>query len=770
MVDKSVTQPVNEQGEQAHKKDNLIPPLDYPKAEPVTRTAGVKSPSIKSPFILSNELDENFVEAVAMSEPQRAIQNYFDKQYLALFTSDKKVPERLKSILELSTEIRTKIQLLIEQREKEKKVSEQHTKVHTLLQKFKENESFVIGRKYFLKLQEVYAEPFDLMISLITSNPNKHTLLENIVAQKHNKLTGKGLWWLSSATSPITALSRAFLSEKQNKKITRWAPGTLDSQAKALTMELAGEACLVLDKELENIKKEQQKIQSSLAFGHDDLLALLSAESSESLGQIATLNTITKNYDDLLSVLQVRIQSTTNIKTQIQDIFQQRYINIMQADGDEKSKIDQLIASMRYTVKALKVLLNLYITKEELLSKINPLASLMNVFNQHTTNELIGPVVNKTLQHLHAQIGLVNKEINQAAFVLAFDNLEVQVFLTQISLEQLKELINANQVTESIDQKVLSLVTPLITKEDLVVGGKTILQCINERYVALLNHDAHGEERRLHDVLECIDHVDKHIMALVTARADLDAAALKARQVKDILHVLQSNESCMLLINLTKERLDFLVAKEGLAKRKIDTLIHALSAGKAPLKSLLQHENVDVLLDIIKTNQVTKECVEQYSQLRNKIELLYKLRQGSRTLNTYAVEQNNWWVRLTDFLAKLCSIFKTKRGELIDQANALKQQLLLCTSQCEQEITAHINEIKKDKHLGDELLSDLADRHNYTPAPSDANKKPLDVHYTVELLTQMSLFKVKSKSVPSFSLPIEDSLDCDESFECGYGF
>lgn len=710
----------------------------------------------------TNELDEafTFVEPLPLPAPQQAIQKHFNEQYRALFLGEGTAQEKLKSIIAFSRQTRINLQLLIEKRKQEATLVSQVEQISDLLDAFIKNDHYIIGRKYFLELKKLHAGAFDLITRLATSRDKQYVLLENIEAQKHNTKTGTGLYILSTVFSPLTALSRAFLTKKAQHYIDSWTPETLDAQAKTLIKELATEVLLSMRQKLEKARQEKQQIQSDLCSGTTSLDGLITAASSENLEQIAALNEVTPSYDELVDSLVIDTTPVVQVKTQIQDVFQQRYVNLMHAEGDEKGKIDNLIVTMRTTVKSLNSLIELNTKKDALLLKINSLKGLMNVFNHNTTNKSIGPVPNEELKQLQIQLLAVNKEINQVARILASGNETLNIYLQQVSIQQLHELVDANDVADPIDKLVLSVVTHVPVVGQLIPGEKTVQDYFSERYSLLLSHDEHDEEYRLAHLARCIDEIDRNINIFVAIRADYQLISLKANQVRDVLNVLESNKTNSLLTNLTKERLQFLEAKVALAKRKVDSIAHILAAGKTPLKELVLQEHSNVLLNIVKANQAAKECIEQYKLLKDNIALLCEIRKGTRVLDNYVVEHYTWWVKLTNFLSQFFSMFKTNSGKMIDSANELKEQLIACRKQCEQEITAHIAIIREDCTLGDELLGDLPERHDYhSPAKGEMDDKPFDKDKTLSLLAKVSLFGPKSQTTSPAALKTDSHLN-----------
>ena len=259
-----------------------------------------------------------------------------------------------------------------------------------------------------------------------------------------------------------------------------------------------------------------------------------------------------------------------------------------------------------------------------------------------------------------------------------------------------------------------------------------------------------------------LTQVESLLGSLLSARNEHDSLALKVAQVRDMHQVLSSHNANPLLLNLVVERLHTLDEQFTAARRKRDSVINQLALGNEDLKQHLIQENSAELLKILEVNKAAKECIEQYKLLKDKINLLSQINLGARVLDSYVYEHTTWWVKLTDFLAKFFSIFKTDASKMIDQAKELKTELIKSKAQCEQEIDAHIYVIKEDSAVGNDLLADLPDQHHYESIKTDLDD--LNVDKTMSLLSRVSLFKPKSK-------PVEmkpDNLTSDELYDSSF--
>ncbi|RUR06176.1 hypothetical protein [Legionella sp. km772] len=707
--------------------------------------------------LVRDELNPTFVEQRALMEKQRAIQNYFDKQYLALFTHAASTPdERLKSLCMRSSELHSSISELLRVRGNEEALKAQQAQIQALLNAFNANDSYIYGRKYFSDLKKTHAQAFKLLIELSPEKP-RTALLATIDAQSHNSRTANFLYVASGLFSPLISASRLLLPKGAQDFLTKMTPTTLDAQAKKQTQDLALTVLANLAAQLKIIETEKHEKENALSQGNTELNQLIASESSENLAELAAANRISQSYEELAAKLRERSELHLDLKEEAQSLLQQRYLNIMQGSADEKANINNLVGAMGLIVKDLNARLLLENQREALLEKIDPLEELMDVFNHHSTNKLIGPVANEPLKQLLKELEIIDKEIDTLSSHLGCDNKRQKELFKVMSADDLRELIAINTVAEGVDKLLMSVVTQIPPVNTSLVADKTAAEYFIERYRSLVNHDTDEEEQRLNHLDENLTDVDESIKTLVAARTEYDALALKAQEVRDILDALKLNKVNPLLVNLIKERSIVLDNQALSARRKLNSLAQVLALGKEPVKQALLQESIPGLLKILEINKAAKACIEEYKLLKDKVSLLNQMNQGARVLDSYVYENYTWWIRLTDFLAQFFAIFKTKASELIDEAKALKGQLLISKVQCEQEIRSHIAIIDKDSSVGSDLLADLPDQHNYEEEV--AGLEAFNPEETKTLLSKVSMFKPKSPS-NELSVPaLEEELD-----------
>lgn len=698
-----------------------------------------------------------FVEQQVLPEKQRAIQNYFDKKYLELFTSDASSEARLKALYDLSYQIKASIDDLLSVRTVENDLKKQHAEIAALLKVFNDNDAYILSRQYFSQLQTRHREAFQLLMSL-SSEPARAELLATIDAQKESSWT-KPLYYASWLFSPAIVASRAFMSKERQDYFASWVPETLDAKAKKQTKGLAESALADLAEKIEKIEKERQEKTKAISADDDELRKLIDDESDENLQALALGNAITQSHEELVSKLRIRTELHLDAKKDIQNALEQRYRAILNDTADEKTKIATLISTMAAIGENLEILRKCEDTKEALLAQIDPLEELMEVFNQHSSNKLIGPIANAPLKECLNELELIDRSIDSTSSRLAAGNRQQKERLKGVSAKDLEVLIATNTSDIGVDQCLLKSENP--APAVTVESGKIAADYFVERYRSLVTHEAHDEEQGLAHLTTDLRAVDEGIQGLLAARIEYDAISKREQQLSSVLVALQSQPTNSLLIKLIEERAAALNEDAACAQGKMNSFAEILAQGKAAVKKALLQENSAELSNILNINKEVKACIAEFNLLRDKVFLLGEINQGAEVLDNYVNEHNTWWVRFTDFLARFISIFKTKASGLIDEAMALKEDLLASKEQCEQEIRTRILTVTQDSLVGSDLLADLPEHHNYPE--SEATLSSVNVEETKGYLTKVSMFKPKSKVV---ELPVAGAgLDPNEHFD-----
>lgn len=665
-----------------------------------------------------------------------SIQSYFDAQYLVLFLKESNPQERLKSLLELSNKIKVSLDQLNQINRTKLKPSEQKQLITSLLDAFNQNDSLAYGRKYFKELKEEHLDAYNLLLELSTDNITKWNLLNFVDEHEEVNIRNSVFYIGSTFLSPFITLSRLLPTDVQNS-LANWTPTTADSEAKKLIKELAQSVLTQLNNSLESLEKQKEDLIKIL--GEDqDLTKLLTEASSSDLLKLIESNTVNTSYEDLESKLKIEPEVLVAVKVEeIQNALQQRYRHVMQSEMDEKNKVNTLITSMRTIVSDLTSLKSLKIERNAIVEKKNSLESLVNVFNQHADNKLIGSIASDSLNELSQKLKDLDIKIDAEITKFALDE-QQNGQLKQISAEELNELIEKNAVAPELD---LSKSAVSDTKKQFSKNRTSVQNYFIKEYRSLVN-DGDEKEKALDDLLIRLNTINDNIKPLIkTRQEEYDALALKSQHSLDALTLLQEKKANPLLINLVNERSNHLNNELNSSRKKLEPWIKNLTSDEQFIQVLLT-EAPSSVEQILQINTAVTECIYEYKHLKEKIILLDKIKQETKTLDDYVTEHNTLWVQLTNFLAQFWSIFKTDAGRMIDSAKFLKKQLLVCQAQCEQEINAHENKISEDTTIGSELSKDFSEKSQQNREIKE-NLGELKIENARSLLSSVSIFKPK---------------------------
>lgn len=690
-------------------------------------------------------------ELEVIAPPVPKIQDHLDQKYRAILQNDSlDVGKKLQNLLLLSTDIKTSLERFNTAKTQEHELQQKKNMIAGLLEVFSQNDQSLWGRKYSLQLIEEHSEAYDLLMEN-SSGPKKDALRLNIAKQQERGKAASLVSWAASwVISPLNIVTRAVVP----KKIQDKAPSTLDSEAKALVQELARDLLSSLETSLIGVRQDRELSLAFLSGTNTELRTMIEAETAEQLNAIAQFNATTHSYEDLLPALQkekpieVNATAAISLKIKIQDSFQQHYINLLHADGDEKTKISALVECMNSIAANLDALIMVRSAQDELGAKAVQAQAVLTAFELTKANSGIECLARQRLAEVQEKLDHASQDVSIKTDILSLGDPVLSNELAKAPLDHLRELVNANRVADGVNAMLLSVVANAAAVTSTTTEGKTAQAYLNERHIALLTNDMAEEHERLEGVVHSMAAVDKELIALLTARKENNDLSLKEQQMRAILSGLEASNANKLLINLAKERLESLASNAKKGQQKADSIAQILSAGKAPLKKVLLETAPDVLLKIIDAHQAANECIKHYKELKRTIDSVTKLTEGISVVSQYVVDHDTWWVRFTNFLAQFCSIFKSNSGLMIDQANALKGDLSICTARCQQAIVAQIALIKEEPHLSGELLGDLPERHNYEPSGIlGAADAAFDPAAAAILLRHVSMFRpVKPKA------------------------
>ncbi|PJD93722.1 MAG: hypothetical protein CK426_05670 [Legionella sp.] len=720
-----------------------------------------KSPGLKSPSRVAKD-----VILPVWSNNQKVIISHFSAQYEAVFIKPEPIKDRLKALIDVSHNIHTSMQQLITLRNDEQKIIATQTQVSALFEAINNNDTYILGRAYFLEFVNRYQLSFEVLLTAASEQQRKALLsIKSTLEMQPNQWTKVA----SIVFAPLITLGRISLSSQTQELLNSYLPQTLDAQAKQLMKEVARDVL----RQLQNTKKEingtEENILNLLSCNNSDVKKQIQNESSEGLSQFLALPVLPLNAQDLEIALSWRLvleqvkSSACVSKLQIQELLQRHYLQIMDGRVEEREKMDVLLTAMQNTVVLLNDLIDLTAEKEKLIAQYQPINALAQVVIEHASNAFIGAAVNDTLARLNQEISALDKEIEKQALFCAREDKQLQACLQQSTVEHLRELQQPHRIDKQTETLLLRSAATLTPDPMLLDADDTLKEYFNQHYSALIEQKRPRKNERLQDLIECsgllelieyVDSVETQLRGIKSVRQEADKMAVRIAQVNEVLALLQKQENESMFTHLMIQRLEQLHKMAKQVDNRKEELLHAFSQGNADLKNKLINHSYNAFDTIIEEHQVLKDCMKEYLQLSDKIQLLVELKKSDSFISDFITKRESWWVQLTNFLAQFFSFFQTEVGDRVNKAKALKLEIENLSTACEQEILTHIEKIQSlgkinpveqlnPPFLGDTLLGDLPLMHDYKRTQSS---QTFDTEKASHLLANVSFFQPSTPS------------------------
>lgn len=715
--------------------------VSHPKRRPqeCSNSPGLKLPSCVGEGVIPP----------AWSNSQQLIISHFSAQYEAVFIKPESVQNRLKALIDVNHNIQTSMKKLIQLRNEEQEIMAAQQPVTLLFQAINKNDTYIWGRAYFLEFVNQYQLSFEVLLSAASEQQRKALLSIKSTLEMQSNQWAKVA---STAFAPLITLGRIGLSSQTQELLNSYLPQTLDAQAKQLIKEVARDVLTRLANAIQQINDTKKNILNVLSCNNPVLEKLIQDESSESLSQCLALNVLSVDYKDLEPLLLEQPKSVRVLRMHVQELMQRHYFQIMDDHADEREKMDALLSAMQETVARLDCLIELTAKKEELIAQYQPINVLAQIFIEHTSNAFIGASVKDSLAILSQKISELDKEIEKQALFCARGDGQLQAGLQQSTVEHLRELQQPHYIDKQTETLLLRSVATLTPDPVLLDEDDTLQEYFNQQYIALINQDRLEEKERLVYLIEYMDSVETQLRAIGSVRKEADKMAIKIAQVDEVLALLQKQENESMFTHLMRQRLEQLHKMAKQVDNRKEELLHALSQGNADLKNKLINHSYNAFDAVIEEHQVLKDCMKEYQQLSDKIQLLVELKKSDSFISDFITKRESWWVQLTNFLAQFFSCFQTEVGDRVNKAKALKLEIENLSIACEQEILTHIEKIKPSP-LGHELLGDLPVVHDYKRTQSS---QTFHTDEAFSLLAKASLFK------PSVQSSMEGAAEGDE--------
>lgn len=658
-----------------------------------------------------------------LTPAQQAMQQHFNQHYIQVLESELSLDDKLKALLLRVEQITHKVIEYRSHRMSMIEINANIKKISALFQVFKSNQEQVSGRRYFLDLRNANACAYDLLIALASKSSKRDELISNVAQQERGSLSSKALHALSAATAIAVVPARLlmpmiprFLTNAANALL----PDTLDSRAKQLLLELSDELLIDLRQRLTAVQGQIYGDLSFLFSGDDSLNALIGRESLDSIIRLIQLNTVDRRGAHIFAALSLLTTDESD--------------NSSAFEVDIPICLDVLIPDVSEMKLELVRLIQLKVEQKKLVGITKDLDVIGHLIDTHTNNKFILPLANQQATAKRLRLEQVALSVQETIATVAGDNQALALSLNNSSSDKLIELL-LTMSSESLSPQLI--LEP--DSEDL-----SIQEHFNKHYLDLLQNDARDEEVKLEVLQQSLENIESGLIGLLDAKKEQQRFLLKAQQHRRLMDEFQNSAECLPFIQLMTKELSALQVHCDSAVKKIEAHARQLFPGETVIRQKLIRESEPSLSRVLSANQAALSCVKNYRSMQSTKNLLVSIGRDSDYLSTYILEHNSWWVRFTNFLARLCSIFKTDAGRMIDEAKALNKDLIACEEQCRQHIVLCNALVKNDSFLGPELLKNEEQGANEIEIVCAFEEShPFNREMLTSSLSRVSLFKSK---------------------------
>lgn len=656
-------------------------------------------------------------EVNQLTAAQQAMQQHFNQHYTRVLERKLSLDDKLKELLLSIEQITHGIIEYRSHRMLKIEISSNISNIKTLFDAFKNNEEQITGRMYFLDLKNAYASAYHLLIALSRSS-KKDELILNAAQQERGSLSSMALHLLSAVNTPTLAAARMITPRFLVKAVNAILPDTLDSRAKQLVIELSEELLMDLRQRLNLIQSQINRVLSFLFSGDNALNELICTESVDDLICLIEMNSVDRRGAHLVAAL-------TELTTGDSDNSSRPEVNI-------QSCLDLLTPSSSEIKLNLVKLIQFKAQQEQLLRETKDLDVIGRLIHTKTNNQFILSLVNQHLTVLRLRLTQIESSVQEVIATVARGSEVLLLNLKNSPLDKLIELL-VGMSSPSVSPQLTLEPAP----EDL-----SVQEHFNKYYLELLQSNAPDEEAKFDVLQQSIEKIETGLIGLLEAKKEQQSILLKAQQYSELMAQFQPIAECLPFIQLMTRELSALQEQEERAAKKIAHHTRQLSPADRPVRQKLSRESEASLSMVLRANQAALECVKSYRSLQSAKQSLVEIRNKSEYLSAYILEHNSWWVKLTNLLARLCSIFKTHAGRMIDEAKALNNTLMAYEKQCRQHIKLCNDFVKNDPLLGGQLLSVEEQAANEAVLISE-EIKPFDRKAHTSTLSTVSLFQSK---------------------------
>jgi hypothetical protein len=163
------------------------------------------------------------------------------------------------------------------------------------------------------------------------------------------------------------------------------------------------------------------------------------------------------------------------------------------------------------------------------------------------------------------------------------------------------------------------------------------------------------------------------------------------------------SESQATLRMLAKECFIDLELQLKQSTEEVEYLIQLLIDSDEAVKSQLEQETPESLYEILEMNRSAKHAIRDYQRLFNyfkeKRTILMSFKNTCCILDDFIQKNDNWLVKLSNFFAKISTIFKTETASMIDSARELQTNLMDFEIKYKKELRSSLVAIEQNPDL-----------------------------------------------------------------------
>lgn len=198
-------------------------------------------------------------------------------------------------------------------------------------------------------------------------------------------------------------------------------------------------------------------------------------------------------------------------------------------------------------------------------------------------------------------------------------------------------------------------------------------------------------------------------------------------QISTIVQTLDS-ESKFLLKSLALKSLNDFSTKLMEVNTQLQDLPGKLAPNNPHLKQLISEDSTEHLTQLVQINTEIRRTLKCYIDLDAKIkqrhESLMQLQKTTKVLADFIKKNDGFWVSLSNFFARFCSLLKSDTASLIDQARELQKEIERSKLEYSKELAETIFTVESMQAFEPELKNQLV-QHLHQHELKDAREEIL---------------------------------------------